>query len=127
MQTAQQWVLPKQPTSPASARRRLEAASLQLSRELFDTALLLTSELVTNAVKYGGEHIVLTVREEREAVTVEVYDDGPRAPEVGAGAPQAEGGRGLRLVAALAHEWGTVSGAPSRPGKIVWFTLAKLD
>ena len=127
MQTAQQWVLPKQPTSAASARRRLEAASLELPGELFDTALLLTSELVTNAVKYGGDYIVLTVRDEPDTVTVEVYDDGPRAPHVRAGARQAEGGRGLRLVDALAHEWGTVHATSPRAGKSVWFTLLKLS
>lgn len=125
MQTAQQWVLPKQPTSPAYARRRLAGACVDLPRDLIDTALLLTSELVTNAVKYGGDQIILTVRDEPEVVTVEVFDDGPHAPRLGAGAKEAEGGRGLRLVASLAHAWGT-SGPPSdRPGKSVWFTLRK--
>jgi anti-sigma regulatory factor (Ser/Thr protein kinase) len=123
MQTAQQWVLPKQPTSPGSARRRLAAACAGLPQDLVETVLLLTSELVTNAVKYGGDQIVLTVRDEPGRVTVEVYDDGPRAPRIGAGARQAEGGRGLRLVESLAHEWGTVS---DRPGKSVWFTLRKV-
>lgn len=125
MQTAQQWVLPKQPTSPARARRRLASASARLPRDLVDTALLLTSELVTNAVKYGGDHIVLTVRDEPELFRVEVYDDGPRTPHLVAGVKQAEGGRGLRLVEELAHEWGTARGRAGHPGKSVWFTLRK--
>ncbi len=126
MRTAQQWVLPKQATSPGSARRRLAAACVGLPRDLVDIALLLTSELVTNAVKYGGDRIILTVRDEPEVVTVEVYDDGPRTPRLATGAPQAEGGRGLRLVERLADDWGTFGARSDRPGKSVWFTLRKL-
>jgi anti-sigma regulatory factor (Ser/Thr protein kinase) len=126
MQTAQQWVLPKQPTSPGSARRRLAAVCVGLPRDLVDTALLLTSELVTNAVKYGGDRIVLTVRDEPEVVTVEVYDDGPRTPRFGTGVTEAEGGRGLRLVERLADEWGMFGARSDRTGKSVWFTLRKV-
>jgi len=125
MRTAQQWVLPKQPTSPARARHHLAAAGLELPRALMDTALLLTSELVTHAVKYGGDRIVLTLKDEPDLVRVEVYDDGPRTPRLGAGAPQAEGGRGLRLIDSLAHDWGmSPAGAPP-PGTSVWFALRK--
>jgi anti-sigma regulatory factor (Ser/Thr protein kinase) len=126
MQAAQRWVLPKQPTSPAHARRRLAGACVDLPRDLIDTALLLTSELVTNAVKYGGDQIILTVRDEPDVVTVEVYDDGPRAPRLGTGGSHAEGGRGLRLVETLSHAWGTSGAPPDRPGKSVWFMLRKL-
>jgi anti-sigma regulatory factor (Ser/Thr protein kinase) len=125
MRTAQRWVLPKRPTSPARACRRLATAGLGLPRELLHTAQLLTSELVTNAVKYGGALIVLTVRDEHELLRVVVYDDGPRHPHLGAGASQDEGGRGLLLVDSLAHAWGTSDGAASLPGKSVWFTLRK--
>jgi len=124
MRTAQQWVLPKRPTSPARARHRLETAHLGLPRELIDIALLLTSELVTNAVKYGGDRIILTVRDEPKALWVEVYDSGPRRPQIGTGASQAEGGRGLLLVDSLADDWGTSGSAEGR-GKVVWFALRK--
>ena len=125
MRTAQRWVLPKRPTSPRRARRRLATASLNLPRELLDTALLLTSELVTNAVKHGGDRIVLTVRDEPQVLRVEVYDDGPQDPYIGAGASQGEGGRGLILVDSLAHEWGVSGSAGNGHGKVVWFALRK--
>ena len=125
MQTAQHWVLPKQATSPTSARRYLVTSCAGLPRDMVEVALLLTSELVTNAVKYGGENIVLTVRDEPDLFRVEVHDDGPRAPRVIAAASHAVGGRGLQLVESLAHEWGTSARASGQDGKVVWFTLRK--
>jgi anti-sigma regulatory factor (Ser/Thr protein kinase) len=123
MQTAQHWVLPKEPTSPARARRHLRSACARLPPRLLETALLLTSELVTNAVKYGGRRIVLTVRDAPDVLRVEVHDDGPLAPRLGVPTRHAVGGRGLMLVQSLADEWGTSHGDGTRPGKSVWFTL----
>ncbi len=126
MQTAQHWVLPREPTSPALARRHLRSAAAGLPRDLLEIALLLTSELVTNAVRYGGDHIVLSVADEPELLRVEVHDDGPRVPSLGAAENHAVGGRGLLLVESLAQEWGTApGGSRSQPGKSVWFTLRK--
>ena len=125
MQTAQHWVLPKDPGSPADARHHLRNTCSSLSRDLLEIALLLGSELVTNAVKYGGDHIVLSVRDEPDVLRLEVHDNGPRIPRLGAGATQALGGRGLLLVESLAHEWGTTRGGGSQLGKSVWFTLRK--
>jgi len=125
MQTAQHWVLPKEATSPTSARRYLVASCAGLPRDMLQIVLLLTSELVTNAVKYGGERIVLTVRDDPDLFRVEVHDDGPRAPRVAAATSHAVGGRGLLLVESLAHEWGTAAAAPGKTGKVVWFTLRK--
>ncbi len=126
MQTAQHWVLPKEPTSAALARRHLRSTGAGLPRDLLEIALLLTSELVTNAVKYGGDHIVLGIADEPELLRVEVHDNGPRVPSLGTAENHALGGRGLLLVESLAHEWGTTSGnGRSHPGKDVWFTLRK--
>ena len=124
MQTAQHWVLPKAPTSPTLARRHLRTASAQLPPDLLEIALLLTSELVTNAVKYGGEHIVLSLTDEPLLLRVAVNDDGRRGPRVGAAEQHAVGGRGLLLVESLAHEWGTTPHTDTH-GKSVWFTLRK--
>ena len=76
-------------------------------------------------MKYGGERIVLTVRDDPDLFRVEVHDDGPRAPRVAAATNHAVGGRGLLLVEALAHEWGTTAGAAGQDGKVVWFSLRK--
>lgn len=126
MQTAQHWVLPKESSSPALARRHLRSAGTGLPRDLLEIALLLTSEIVTNAVKYGGDRIVLSITEEPELLRVEVHDDGSRVPHLGAAENHAIGGRGLLLVESLAHEWGTAPGrGRTPPGKSVWFTLRK--
>jgi anti-sigma regulatory factor (Ser/Thr protein kinase) len=125
MQTAQHWVLPKQSTSPAIARSHLRSAGAELSRDLLEIALLLASELVTNAVKYGGDRIVLSLTDRTDALRVEVHDDGAQAPRVGAWENHSVGGRGLLLVESLASEWGTTRGGPGEPGKSVWFLLRK--
>jgi anti-sigma regulatory factor (Ser/Thr protein kinase) len=125
MQAARHWVLPKESTSPALARRYLRDAGAALPRDLLDTTLLLASELVTNAVKYGGARIVLSVDDGPDRLRVEVHDDGPRAPQMGAAESHALGGRGLLLVESLAHEWGTTPSPEPDPGKGVWFTLRK--
>lgn len=122
MQTAHHWVLPKEPASSARARCHLRAACAELPPDLLETALLLTSELVTNAVRYGGTRIVLTIRGAAKTLRVEVHDDGPLLPRIGIARPKAVGGRGLHLVEALADEWGTQREA-LQPGKSVWFTL----
>jgi anti-sigma regulatory factor (Ser/Thr protein kinase) len=122
MQTAHHWVLPKEPASSAQARRHLRATCAELPPVLLQTALLLTSELVTNAVRYGGTRIVLTVRGTSGTLRVEVHDDGPLLPHLAVARPTAVGGRGLHLVEALADQWGTRPESP-QPGKSVWFTL----
>jgi anti-sigma regulatory factor (Ser/Thr protein kinase) len=124
MQAAQQWVLPKEPTSPGLARRHLRSSMTDVPADLLDIALLLTSELVTNAVKYGGENIVLVLADEARLLRVEVRDDGRHAPRIGAAENHDLGGRGLLLVESLASEWGT-SPADHEPGKAVWFILRK--
>ncbi len=94
--------------------------------ELVDDAVVLTSELVTNAVVHAGTQAdVLCLRTE-EGIRVEVGDRYPEreVPLQGAGfnlgGPDREGGRGLLLCAALASKWG-VEYTPTR--KHVWFQL----
>ena len=122
MRTAHCWVLPKEPASSAQARCHVRIVCADLPPDLLETVLLLTSELVTNAVRYGGTRIVLRIRDVSETLRVEVHDDGPLAPSLGDATPGAVSGRGLRLVQALADEWGTQEEA-REPGKSVWFTV----
>ncbi len=123
MQTAHEWVLPKDPETPARAREAIRSAFDGMPRDLLEVAVLLTSELVTNAVRYGGPRIVMTVRDEPDTLRVEVHDDGPWRPATDGGGDRATGGRGLLLVESLAHVWGTST--QGRPGKAVWFALRK--
>ncbi|MFE8949627.1 SpoIIE family protein phosphatase [Streptomyces sp. NPDC003233] len=94
--------------------------------DIVDDAVVLTSELVTNAVVHAGTHAdVLCLRTE-DGVRVEVSDRYPER-EVplqhaasSMGSPDREGGRGLQLCAALATRWG-VDYTPTH--KNVWFQL----
>ncbi|HEY3942157.1 MAG TPA: ATP-binding protein [Acidimicrobiales bacterium] len=85
------------------------------------TTILLTSELVTNAVIHAQSAIGLTIRYEPPRVTVEVHDDSDRLPLDLVVDSAAGGGRGVHLVSLLADDWG-VRSIPGQ-GKVVWFTL----
>lgn len=111
------------PRSPAAARRFISefCSAAALGDELCQTAALLTSELVTNAIRYGGSRAVLEARMPGGALRVSVHDDNPQLPEVGtAPALTDEGGRGVLLVSTLADRWGVEADAT---GKAVWFEL----
>lgn len=123
----QRWLLPRSPDSPAVARRHITQACRGLARDLVDVTILLTSELVTNAVRYGHGQIRLHFTEDRDRVLVEVHDDGggELTPHVVDPDPSAQNGRGLLLVEALSSEWGTTSTPDGGPGKRVWFQIRK--
>lgn len=89
-------------------------------QSLCDDALLLTSELVTNAVLHARTGVELSVVTGDHGIHVEVADDDPGLPRQRRAGLEGLGGRGLALVAALAGDWG-VRLAP--PGKVVWFDL----
>ena len=86
-----------------------------------DAAVLLTSELVTNAITHeAGETITLGIRCQRGRLRVDVYDTSRSFPVVSVAPGDAETGRGLMLVATLAAEWGFYR---TPAGKAVYFTL----
>ncbi|MGC0329159.1 PAS domain S-box-containing protein [Streptomyces sp. SAI-170] len=94
--------------------------------DIVDDAVVLTSELVTNAVVHAGTSAdVLCLRTE-DGVRIEVADRYPereiplQGAAVNMGSPDREGGRGLQLCAALAGRWG-VEYTPTH--KQVWFQL----
>lgn len=94
--------------------------------DIVDDAVVLTSELVTNAVVHAGTAAdVLCLRSE-VAVRIEVSDRYPereiplQQSAANMGSPDREGGRGLQLCAALATRWG-VDYTPTN--KQVWFQL----
>lgn len=122
---------------PASARMARDAvrdvlADSSATQTVVDTTVLLTSELVTNAIQHARSNAVLDVRVEDDLVRVEVSDLDPRRPRAYAGDPElAERGRGLGLVDMCATRWGVdplgATGSGTWVGKTVWFEVAYLS
>ncbi len=116
--------VPHQSLTPARAREAVQTllgddASIAMIRD----AILLTSELVSNALVHAPGACVLEARFERDRswLRVDVADSSARPPH-----PQEEptvaraGGHGLRLVDEVAHRWGW---SPRSFGKVVWFEI----
>jgi hypothetical protein len=115
--------LAREPSSAAEARGRVRAA-LQAWQVPVDPdiAILLTSDLVTNAITYGdGETVTLAIRCSGTHLRIDIYD---KSRYLTAGADEPAGpdtARGLVLVAALSAEWGSFR---TPAGKAMYFTLA---
>ena len=86
-----------------------------------DPAILMISELVTNAILHGGEGAVLKLAMGNLKLRVEVRDASTAMPVVRGYSETATTGRGMIIVDALASSWGTF---PVEGGKVVWFELA---
>ncbi|GHC57588.1 SpoIIE family protein phosphatase [Streptomyces flavofungini] len=116
------WRLAPDPSEVSRARdlvrRQLRDWGLDA---IADTAVLLASELVTNAVRHarGGRIGLRLVRSGQ--LLCEVEDDDTTLPSLLATGPGDEFGRGLRIITSLAKEWGT---SRTSTGKTVWFELS---
>ncbi|HWE53862.1 MAG TPA: ATP-binding protein [Acidimicrobiales bacterium] len=84
-----------------------------------ERAVLLVSELATNAVLHARTPFRLSVRFD-DSVTVEVTDGSAEFPKVETSDRDGDRGRGLLLVSRLASDWGSRS---ESAGKTVWFSL----
>ncbi len=113
--------LPRDETAPALARAAVAVTAAGLPGPLLDEAVLLTSELVTNAVQHSAtaaDSVVLEVSVDTGVLRVTVADGGsgrirPRTPD-------AEGGWGLAIVAEIADRWGA---GRHRGSNVAWFDL----
>jgi anti-sigma regulatory factor (Ser/Thr protein kinase)/anti-anti-sigma regulatory factor len=90
--------------------------------ELIDRAVLLADELVTNAIVHARTEFRLRVALSGDQLRLAVRDDNPHQPRLEVPGPEAETGRGLRLVEQIAKAWGVHHHAEG--GKTVWCTLA---
>ena len=114
--------LPREPASAGRARAALGGFEETLPPDRYADAKLLVSELVTNAVKYGGDGSVeLVVAAGPGHLRAEVVDQGGgfRAPRRDTSDLHTPGGWGLHLVETLADDWGSFEGSTH-----VWFELA---
>lgn len=115
--------LPPGVDAPAVARQWVSDNARGLPPALLDDALLLVSELVSNAVRHGLPEIRLQLRMAPPGVGVAVTDQGDVvSPAAVLPDPHQPSGRGLAIVAALASAWGVIPNQPP-PGKTVWFEL----
>lgn len=85
-----------------------------------DDALLVISELATNAVIHAGTPFSVTVRSDGSAVRISVQDWSPMQPVMRDDNPLAVAGRGLRLISMVSRAWGVEYGPD---GKTVWAEL----
>ncbi|MFJ4468627.1 ATP-binding protein [Streptomyces sp. NPDC089424] len=124
---AHTFVLPATPESAGVARRavRRTLTSWHIHADDVDNAVLVTSELVTNAVTHSGsERIVCRLHLVGRRLRVEVEDQnlGSTLPASRQACPDDQNGRGLVLVEAVCDDWG-VGPAPNRTGRVVWADL----
>lgn len=111
---------PAEVTSPRAARHFVARVIGHPDRESTQTAMVLTSELVTNAVLHARTQVDVRVQLDGELLRVEVADGDPVLPGPTDYTTEALGGRGLFLVREMATAWGADA---ARDGKVVWFTL----
>jgi anti-sigma regulatory factor (Ser/Thr protein kinase) len=119
-QTVARVVLPATPVAASQARRVVAEQCPSWDSDVVDTALLLTSELVTNAVIHGRSAVQLEVRIDGSRLRVDVGDDNSRLPLQKSPDHGALDGRGLQIVDLLATRWGVYD---EPLGKTVWFEL----
>jgi sigma-B regulation protein RsbU (phosphoserine phosphatase) len=109
------------PASVSTARKFVRDVLGSFDDDVRDTAVLLSSELVTNAILHAhtpvqlgmvvdGDHLLVCVADRLPGDVLAARDHSRDRP----------GGRGLALVADLSDQWGTTT---FTGGKTVWFTL----
>lgn len=95
----------------------------EVDPEHAEEAVLLTSELMSNAVLHARTDVRLNVRANDDGtLRIDVTDENPRMPHTAAPPEDAQSGRGLWLVETLASSWGIDR---TQQGKAVWFELGR--
>jgi PAS domain S-box-containing protein len=116
---------PPQPSSVGEARRMVRGLLADTDRDdLGETAALLVSEVVTNALLHAGTIIDVTAAVGDEGLRVEVGDGSPHFPVRRRYAATAGTGRGMMMLESLVDDWGVVT---HRRGKTVWFHISSGD
>lgn len=114
--------LPSIPSSAPVARRFLldVLGSWSLPAETVDTAGLLLTELVSNAVRHSDESIDLRLAIDEHRLRVGVFDESHRLPLPAPVGVESTSGRGLQLIDAMSSGWGVEM---EDAGKVVWFEM----
>lgn len=114
-------VLGAELSAPAAARAVIREALIAADVEpvTVDDAVLLTSEIVANAVEHARTDICLQFRI-AEDIRISVSDSSTRELVMRPQGPMTDRGRGLLLVDVIADSWGV---EPTSGGKTVFFRL----
>jgi anti-sigma regulatory factor (Ser/Thr protein kinase) len=115
--------LPPTTDSVPVARRFVRARLVDRATDV-DTATLLVSEVVTNAILHARTTVTVTVEVADQLVRIAVRDGSPVQPRVHSFSATSATGRGLRLLDRLAKRWG-VYADPTTGGKVVWFEVGE--
>lgn len=99
---------------------RAELTAQDVGDPPLENAILLVSELVTNAVVHARTDITVRYLVEPAVVRIEVEDHNSRTPVAAAAPIDATSGRGLLLLQELSDRWGVVG---ERDGKCIWFEV----
>jgi hypothetical protein len=115
--------LTRGPAAAAEARGQVREAICAWEVPIdASVAVLLTSEMVTNAIRQeAGKLVTLAITCSCRELRVDVHDTSRALPVLVDAPADAETGRGLMLVATLSSQWGFY---PTTAGKAVYFTLA---
>ena len=112
------WDVPNDPAAVSRVRADVDSQLEAWGLEQFAfTTLLVISELVTNAIRYGTSPIRVRLLHDATSLICEVADGSSTSPHLRRASASDEGGRGLFLVARFAERWGTRYTAR---GKIIW-------
>jgi anti-sigma regulatory factor (Ser/Thr protein kinase) len=124
------------PTAPACARSYVRSVAAEWGPEdLADTAELLTSELITNAVQASKRLklradlalvpvVQLWMVSDRASIVIHVWDGNDEMPILRNSGPDDDSGRGLVLVNGLAKKWGAYR---TETGKVAWALITRED
>jgi len=112
--------LPADARSVAAARMLLRTALDGHQSAAVEDAVLMISELVTNAVRHTRDVVLVLVTLHSATLRVDVSDNDHTMPVAPDAEHNATSGRGLRIVEALADHWGIT---PTADGKTIWFEI----
>jgi hypothetical protein len=121
--------LPSELSSPGEARRALGAElvghGISLDRPEVESAMLVISELVTNAIVHGSSPIRMIVDiGDRESINLAVTDAADEVPHMRCLPTAGQvGGWGMELIDRVSLSWGVLSAPDHEAGKIVWAHL----
>lgn len=115
--------LPSHPENVRAARQVVSAhaRSWGIGEEAGTVLGLLTSELVTNAVRFSHDLVKVVLHLHHGLIEVSVRDPAQDRPTSVPASVEADSGRGMAIVDALSQDWGV---RPQPVGKAVWSRLA---